>query len=366
MKLGQQIGSRSIPLSYVLDDTIRHATLSSQPLLTSPTPILDITDDVKYMEKAVHFGKAFKEDNVSVWTYLKDLLLGKPGYNHISRFDRTRNGREAWMTLRQFYEGRDFQERMRESAFAKLTNTFYKGESSRFNFEKYIDVHKSAHKMLEDCGYNNGLGMDDATKAQHFKSGIKQDAGLEIALTQIRATHQSQSFDALTSFLTAEVEHKSTRRQQIKSVKDRRVSSAQSNKPYHKKGKRVNGNKKNIPSRMVDGTLVYGKRYPKDEFSSLTKSQRSAVMELQRQYKRSTQSVDTSTHSISAMHQEVATIVGNAIVAGVQQTKGEDVSVITEPPPNNTGDNSTSPCLQKRKATSGAIGDFIRKRRQNE
>ena len=147
-----------------------------------------------------------------MWDILKSNLLGEPAYNHISTNNTSRNGRGAWQSLVGFYEGEDFKERLRESAFSKLSTTFYKGETHRFDFIKYIQVHKEAHKLLEDCGYNEGRGMDDATKIQHFQSGIKQDAGLETAPSQIHANPNYRHFDQLISFLTAEVEHKVNRK----------------------------------------------------------------------------------------------------------------------------------------------------------
>ena len=54
--------------------------------------------------------------------------------------------------------------------------TFDKGETSKSNFEKYINVHKTAHRMLQDCNFNNGSGLHNATKIQDLKSGIRPEA----------------------------------------------------------------------------------------------------------------------------------------------------------------------------------------------
>jgi len=52
--------------------------------------------------------------------------------------------------------------------------------------------------------FNNGSGIDDATKIQHFKSGIRPEAGLEVALTTSRSNPTYRGFDHLFSFLSAE------------------------------------------------------------------------------------------------------------------------------------------------------------------
>lgn len=72
---------------------------------------------------------------------------------------------------------------LRETAFLKLQTTFYRGQTRTFTFEKYTNIHKDAHRMLEDAGYNNGQGLDNETKVQFFKNGIKAEGGLEHALS---------------------------------------------------------------------------------------------------------------------------------------------------------------------------------------
>ena len=171
MKLHKTTGARGFHLGYIIDDTMRLVTSPGQPLVEVDT--IDINDDEAYTISSTHFGRGFKSDNKAVWDLLKINLIGLPSYNHISRYDTKSDGRQAWLSLRQFYEGEDFIERTRESAFARIRSTFYKGETSKFDFEKYINVHKTAHKMLQDCNFNNGSDLDDATKIQHFMSGIR-------------------------------------------------------------------------------------------------------------------------------------------------------------------------------------------------
>ena len=148
MKLSHTVGCRGIPLDYVVDSTPRVVTRANQNMAFVES--IDLSEDGQYRTLTTHFGRAYKEDNKAVWDILKSNLLGEPAYNHISSNNTSRNGRGAWQSLVGFYEGEDFKERLRESAFSKLSTTFYKGETHRFDFEKYIQVHKEAHKLLED------------------------------------------------------------------------------------------------------------------------------------------------------------------------------------------------------------------------
>ena len=243
-----------------------------QPLVEVAT--IDINDDDAYTISSTHFRRVFKSDNKAVWDLLKINLIDLPSYNHIRRYVVKSDGRQAWISLRQFYEVEDFIERTRETAFARLTSTFYKGETSKFDFEKYINVHKTANRMLQICNFNSGSGLDDATKIQHFKSGIRPEAGLEVALTTSRSNPTYRGFDHLVSFVSTEVDQKKIRGQQVASFTNRRVSSTQTSQS----SKPTSNHDKSIESCVVDGKRIYRMSYPKKEFSSFTKAQREAVL----------------------------------------------------------------------------------------
>ena len=134
-----------------------------------------------------------------------------------------------------------------------------------------------------------------------------------------------------------------------------------------------NKDNNDFPSRYVDGKTVYGKSYPNYEFKKLTKSQRQAVIELQRQRKKnnnkegnddnSTTTARTMSTEISNLRDDMASLA-DAIIAGVSRAQGEEVSVMTETPNDNSDDNQTNATPNKRKATAGSVGDFIRASRR--
>ena len=68
--------------------------------------------------------------------------------------------------------------------------------------------------------------MDDATKIQHLKNGIKVDAGLEHALTTACTDRLAQGdFQSYVTFLLTEVDAKNNRRVQLKS-RERQIKAA--------------------------------------------------------------------------------------------------------------------------------------------
>jgi hypothetical protein len=104
------------------------------------------------------------------------------------------------------------------------------GETGRFTFEKYVNIHKSVHKMLQDAQFNNGTDLDNETKVQSFRNGIKYKAGIEVALSNTRTNLTYQDFGTLISFLSAEIDHHKTRKAALSnSSNNRRVSKFERN-----------------------------------------------------------------------------------------------------------------------------------------
>ena len=121
-----------------------------------------------------------------------------------------------------YYEGEEFIQRNIQLVFDTLNTTFYKGENTKFTFEKYVSIHLEAHNLLLEGKYNNELGMDNATKIQHFQSGNKVDAGLEHVLTTVRRNRLVQGyFQTYVSFLSSAVDNKSIRKNQFSSTRSR-------------------------------------------------------------------------------------------------------------------------------------------------
>ena len=168
---------------------------------------------------------------------------------------------------------------------------FYRGESPRFNFEKFIDVQKDCYKRLRDVGYNDGKGLDDASKCSNLKQMIMPEAQLETALSMARTQGLfNGSFDELIHFLKAEVDELTLRRTQQRANRSQRVSAVGTGRGpggrggNHGRGGRGRGRNNNRnnrprsgPTRVVDGRLIHSGSYSIDEYRRLTPAQREAV-----------------------------------------------------------------------------------------
>ena len=360
-KMSRTIGSRGIPVSYVIDMNPRAITRPNAAYLEVETP--NIENPETFVSSAVHFGPDFKVDNRTVWDILKALLINTPGWYHISDYDRTRNGRQAWSSLIDFYQGEDFEQYLIDEAFSLLNRTFYNGETKSFSFEKYVQIHLKAHSLLVEAHYNNGRGMDEATKVQHFKTGIRPKANLEMALTTMRAGRvNTDSFHAVKSFLAAEVNARKVRNDQLSTQnKTRYISSFRSGNNKRKPGKNKRKNNHTAaPSAIVDGKRIEGRSYPRNEWLKLTPNQRTKVKELNLQ-RRNKSTDSTSVAALSASIREDMTSLGEVIVASMNNIKPtvvdtDDSSALTESNISNNFGN-------KRKAVAGSVGELLAQRK---
>ena len=365
LKLSATKGVRNIPLDYIIDGTDR-------PIINARTPYTD-DDDINVYDtdfirsRSTHWGPHYKKDNKRVLLVLKKHLLNTPSYNHIiSAVDRL-DGRLAYQTLVAYYEGEDFRERNISSAFETLNSIFYRGDTPRFTFEKYVSIHMEAHRLLYEAEYNNGVGMDDATKIQHLKNGIKADTGLEHAFTTARTNRMAQGdFNSFVTFLAAEVDSKNKRRHQLK-TRERQVKSVASDNTN--KGGRGRGRNRQssntllgpMLSAVVDGKRVEGKIYPQAEFSALTKRQRGKVIELYRRRKEAGKNSNTS--AIGSLSDTISA----AVVAGVRaatNTNLDDESLTIDLPNTQPTDAGSTSNTSRRAASSGGVGEYMAKRRK--
>ena len=359
--LGNIIGGRGIPIDYVIDMTLRDATRGNAT--RTDYLVINLEDDGIFLTQSVHFGPMFKLDNTKVWKLLKSSLINTPPYNNISNHNGSKDGRAAWKSLLAAYQGSDYTERMRDSAFEVLSKSHYNGEKKTFNFEKFVDIHKAAHKKLIDAEYNGGRGLDEETKIQHLKNGIKAEAGLEHALSIISLDNRYRNdFDGFTSYMMSQVNRRNDRSKQLSTTSHRVAALGRGGFRGGRGGGRGRGRNSGRgqpdhikwagkPSRVVGGKTVYGVHYPSHRFATMSGEQKTAIAELRRQANANRTNVSSVSSVITT--DDIANLESR-IISAVQRGYAEandDASVLT---PDTTRNNGS-----KRKANAGSVGSFM-------
>lgn len=178
-------GSTGIPLAYVI-----------RPNVEVPAELDDPADNYltrqeELIARAPHVQgdrahPTFSADNQLVWQKLQSLMREKDCWTYVRPGQRTRDGRLAFLSLKNHYLGPNSVDLQSAAAEKILQTTEYVGEKRRWNFEKYSKLHKDQHTILHDLEEFGYAGIDPRSKVRYLMTGIKT-FDLDSVKTQIMA-----------------------------------------------------------------------------------------------------------------------------------------------------------------------------------
>jgi hypothetical protein len=147
--------------------------------------------------RAPHFGQYYQDDNVQVWNIVRKICHDGPGWNWISAFARSQNGRAAYIALKTHYLGDSYRARIRSMADAKLDTAYYDGKARNFTFEMYCAALNTAFTDLETTGEL----VSNERKMRVFLKGLI-DPKLEAAKAQVMGNDGlKNNFDAAVNWI---------------------------------------------------------------------------------------------------------------------------------------------------------------------
>jgi hypothetical protein len=147
-----------------------------------------------------HTHPAYREDNIAVWDIIH--VHATEAFSWINRCERRRDGRTAYLALTSHYLGDAKNEALRNAADHKILNMFYGGEKNRFNWTRYVSVHKECHNDLEATG----TAMPEDDKVRRLLMGIHTPS-LQTAVLFVRSSAALRhNFDAAVDSITTVVE----------------------------------------------------------------------------------------------------------------------------------------------------------------
>jgi hypothetical protein len=168
--------------------------------------------------RARHEGTPYQQDNKLVWAMLRAVFHGGPGWNWISSFARTTDGRAAYLAVKLHYLGEAFQSRICAAADKVLDGTF-DGKARTFTFERYCKRLNNAFTDLEQSGET----VDVERKIRVLLRGIT-DPTLDVAKNQVLATAALRTtFESAVNYIAQFTDQKSS----LDSNRSRNFSSLQ-------------------------------------------------------------------------------------------------------------------------------------------
>jgi hypothetical protein len=195
-QLLKTLGMAKAPLAYVVRDLVNVPPHANDPS-TGYTTVQE-----EMVARMPHTHNSYREDNIAVWDIIRDSIHDSEAFSWVKRCERRRNGRAAYLALTAHYLGDAKNEALRNAADNRILNTFYGGEKNRFNWTRYVSVHKECHNDLEVTG----TAMPEDDKVRRLLMGI-QTATLQTAVLFVRSSPALRNdFDAAVDSITTVVE----------------------------------------------------------------------------------------------------------------------------------------------------------------
>jgi hypothetical protein len=180
--LSRRLGDSGAPMSYITRDDEIPPDIDEDPGFGAPTLIQEL------IRRTRHEGPDFEHDVVEVWNMIRHVTHGGPGWNWVSRYARTQNGREAYFAFKRHYLGESYTQRTVAYADKTLQTLYFDGKSRNFTFEQFSSKLNKAFDELEE----NGEGYTESKKVRTLIAAIR-DPLLKAAKATVLAQQELKS-----------------------------------------------------------------------------------------------------------------------------------------------------------------------------
>ena len=180
------IGVRTIPLAYVIRSDATVPAIGPQAVGT-PHSTEHGAIETELIARASHGHALFREDNSAVYYKLEEATRATVYAASIKPFQRTKNGRDAWLALSNQYAGNDKWEAEIKRYEQLLHTREWKGQSN-FTLERFIQQHRNAYVSMQAAAEHVTYQLpNEHSRVGYLLDGIIcNDAGLQAAMASIK------------------------------------------------------------------------------------------------------------------------------------------------------------------------------------
>ena len=184
--LHRVIGLRTIPLAYVIRPEATAPAIGIQAT-GAPHSTEHEAIETELIARASHGHALFREDNSSVYYKLEEATRATSYAASIKPYQRTKNGREAWLALSNQYAGKDKWEAEIKRHEQLLHTREWKGQSN-FTLERFIAQHRNAFVSMQAAAEHITYQLpNEHSRVGYLLDAIQcSDAGLQAAMASIK------------------------------------------------------------------------------------------------------------------------------------------------------------------------------------
>ena len=159
-----------------------------------------VTFDEDLASRGRQEGHFWPGDNKAVWTFLKAKTQTTTAWAFVKGYNRSNNGRGAYLTLRARFMGMDVQAVLLKRAETVLEKIFWDGKSRNFTFDKFIAQLKIA---FQDVGPEDQLSQ--RRQVSKLVAGFQYQPLRHITTTINSDPRYNENFDAAVAFIQGEL-----------------------------------------------------------------------------------------------------------------------------------------------------------------
>lgn len=185
--LHRAIGVRHIPLAYVVRENAEVAAAAPTLIANMPHSTEHGSIEIELISRAAHTHPLFRDDNSTVYYKLEEATRTTAYAASIKPFQRSKNGRGAWLALKSQYAGDDKWEAEIKKQSHLLHTRVWKGQNN-FTLERFIAQHRNAFVSMQACSEHIAYQLpNEHTRVGYLLDAIMcSDAGLQAAMASIR------------------------------------------------------------------------------------------------------------------------------------------------------------------------------------
>jgi hypothetical protein len=204
--LSLAIGTRNIPLSYLTRDDVDPPN-PPPPLMNNRAYSTEHGSvEMELVARASHNHAAFRDDNLKLYHYLEEATRGTFYAASLKPYQRGKDGRSAYNSIRSQYAGRDKWEAEIKHQDDLLHTRVWKGQSN-FSLEKFIAQHRNAYVSMRQCAQHIAFQLpNEHTRVGYLLDAIQcSDPALQAAMANVSGDDgpngKRNNFEATASYL---------------------------------------------------------------------------------------------------------------------------------------------------------------------
>jgi hypothetical protein len=208
-----------------------------QILSAAKIPLIDLTRDARanpeepldrgtpteYLIEATIFrGRHYDIDNPRFYRELKSFTVNGEGWSYIKKYERSQDGRSAYLALKTQCGGTASKITRKNRAYASIANAVYTGSRRQYKFQDFINAHQTTQNEILDC--DSSEAVPESKKVADFLKGItdpKLESVVSVVLGDVKLLND---FQLCQQYLSTTVENRAT----LKKSKERNICGLKS------------------------------------------------------------------------------------------------------------------------------------------